>query len=263
MVVCGAEAVAFVDEALVEGSAVAEPGQGVLHRAAYQALVLTLLAFAVDLRASGCEPTDPLVPALPGQARGVGAGDRSDSRVASLLDQHRGPFSERPLIRGPVDAGELSGGVGVRGGHVVPAGLEGVMGEPEEDLHPRQPVQAAVVVRREVVTQLPELFDLILTGGPHQDQAGQPADPQLDSPGVRQLDLQVLGAVAQQLLGLLVLAHLEQGRRPPEPVDPTVELDDRAQHLEVAEREQFLGAVVHLVAELPQAEARHTRWRRR
>ena len=88
------EAVAFVDEALVEGSAVAEPGQGVLHRPAYQTFVLALLAFAVDLRASGCEPTDPLVPALPGQAGRVGAGDRSDSRVARLLDQHRGPFGE-------------------------------------------------------------------------------------------------------------------------------------------------------------------------
>jgi hypothetical protein len=46
------EAVAFVDEALVEGPAVAEPGQGVFQGPSYQALVLTLLAFAVDLRAS-------------------------------------------------------------------------------------------------------------------------------------------------------------------------------------------------------------------
>ena len=50
------------------------------------------------------------------------------------------------------------------------------------------------------------------------------------------------------------LAHLEQGRRPPEPVEPTVDLDDRLQQLEVAERDQFRGAVVHLVADLPQAE---------
>ena len=169
------EAVAFVDEALVEGSAVAEPGQGVLHRAPYQTFVLALLAFAVDLRASRCEPTDPFVPALPGQAGGVGAGDRSDGRVASLLDQHRGPFGEGPLIRVPVDAGELSGGVGVRGGHVVPAGLEGVVGEPETDQHPRQPVQAAVVVRGgEVVPQLPELFDLILHRRPASG-SGRPA----------------------------------------------------------------------------------------
>ena len=128
------------------------------------------------------------------------------------------------------------------------------MGEPEENLHPRQTVQAAVV-GREVLTQPAELVDLIRTGGPHEDQADQPADPQLESPGVRHLDPQVLGADPKQLLGLLMFAHLEQGRRPPEPRADTVELDDRAQHLIVAEREQVLGAVVHLVPELPQAEA--------
>ena len=152
-----------------------------------------------------------------------------------------------------MDADQLSSGVGIGGGNVVPPGLKGVMGEPQTDQHPRQPVQVAVV-GGEVVPQLAELFDRFRTGGTHQDQAGQPADPKLEKPGVRHLDQQVLGAVPKQLLGLLVLAHLEQGCRPPEPVASTVELDDRAGQLVVAEREQCLGSVVHLVAELPQAE---------
>ena len=160
---------------------------------------------------------------------------------------------ERALVDRALDAGQLLGSRSLVRGLGQTTGADRVVGQRQVDLHPGQPLQLAVV-EVELHTELAQLFDLTRIGSVEQRQPGQAADSELERPAGGQVEGGVLGAVAQQLLGALGLACLEQGGGPPEPGQPPVELDHRSQQLVVALGQQQLGPGVELVAELPQAQ---------